>query len=98
VVGKACATGSVDITWVDGNDGLRQVIGTTQAAKSACSRYLQWDRQDASQRFCNVVSDFGRRASKSCGVCENAAQKRVGESGRAQVYRCHAGLTDIAAP
>jgi AraC-like DNA-binding protein/ligand-binding sensor protein len=98
VVGKACATGSVDITWVDGNDGLRQVIGTTQAARSACSRYLQWDRQDASQRFCNVVSDFGRRAAESCGVCENAAEKRVGESGRAQVYRCHAGLTDIAVP
>jgi len=30
-------------------------------AKAPCSRYLQWDRQDASQRFCNVVSDFGRR-------------------------------------
>ena len=98
MVSKSCATGSVDITWVDGNDGLRQVIGTTQAAKSPCSRYLQWDRQDASQRFCNVVSDFGRRAAESCGVCENAAEKRVGESGRAQVYRCHAGLTDIAVP
>jgi AraC-like DNA-binding protein/ligand-binding sensor protein len=98
MVSKSCATGSVDITWVDGNDGLRQVIGTTQAVKSACSRYLQWDRQDPSQRFCNVVSDFGRRAAESCGVCENAAEKRVGESGRAQVYRCHAGLTDIAVP
>jgi AraC-like DNA-binding protein/ligand-binding sensor protein len=98
MVSKSCATGSVDITWMDGNDGLRQVIGTTQAVKSACSRYLQWDRQDPSQRFCNVVSDFGRRAAESCGVCENAAEKRVGESGRAQVYRCHAGLTDIAVP
>jgi two-component system response regulator YesN len=98
MVSKSCATGSVDITWVDGNDGLRQVIGTTQAAKAPCSRYLQWDRQDPSQRFCNVVSDFGRRAAESCGVCENAAEKRVGESGRAQVYRCHAGLTDIAVP
>jgi AraC-like DNA-binding protein/ligand-binding sensor protein len=98
MVSKSCATGSVDITWVDGADGLRQVIGTTQAAKAPCSRYLQWDRQDPSQRFCNVVSDFGRRAAESCGVCENAAEKRVGESGRAQVYRCHAGLTDIAVP
>jgi len=98
MVSRSCATGSVDITWVDNSDGLRQVIGTTQAATSACSRYLQWDRQDPSQRFCNVVSDFGRRATESCGVCENAAEKRVGESGRAQVYRCHAGLTDIAVP
>ena len=74
LVSKSCATGSVDITWMDGNDGLRQVIGTTQAAKAACSRYLQWDREDPSQRFCNAVSDFGRRAAESCGVCENAAE------------------------
>ncbi len=98
MISKSCVTGSVDITWVDRPFGERQVIGTTQAAKSACSRYLHWDRQDPSQRFCNIVSDYGRRATESCGVCENAAEKRVGESGRAQVYRCHAGLTDIAVP
>ena len=98
MVSKACATGSVDITWVNGQENSRQVIGTTQAAKSACSRYLRWDRQDASQRFCNIVSDYGRRAAESCAGCENAAEKRVGESGHAQVYRCHAGLTDIAVP
>ena len=98
MISRSCATGSVDITWVDPQDGLRQVIGTTQAAKAPCSRYLQWDRQDPSQRFCNIVSDYGQRAAESCGVCENAAEKRVGESGRAQVYRCHAGLTDIAVP
>jgi AraC-like DNA-binding protein/ligand-binding sensor protein len=98
MISKSCATGSVDITWVDGHDGLRQVIGTTQAATTACARYLQWDREDPSQRFCNIVSDHGRRASESCAICENAAEKRVGESGRAQVYRCHAGLTDIAVP
>ena len=98
MISKACVTGSVDITWVDAHDGLRQVLGTTQAAKSACSRYLNWERQDPSQRFCNIVSDYGRRAAESCAVCENAAEKRVGKSGRAQVYRCHAGLTDIAVP
>ena len=98
MMSKACATGSVDITWVNGQESHRHVIGTTQAASSACSRYLNWDRQDASQRFCNIVSDYGRRAAESCAVCENAAEKRVGESGRAQVYRCHAGLTDIAVP
>jgi ligand-binding sensor protein len=65
---------------------------------SACSRYLQWDRENPSQRFCNIVSDFGRRAAESCAVCENAAEKRVGQSRQAQVYRCHAGLTDIAVP
>src|SRR5205814_844774 len=98
MISKSCATGSVDITWMDGHDGPRQVFGTTQAAKAACSRYLDWDRQDPSQRFCNIVSDHGQRAAESCGVCENAAEKRVGQSGRAQVYRCHAGLTDIAVP
>jgi AraC-like DNA-binding protein/ligand-binding sensor protein len=98
LVSKSCATGSVDITWVDVQDGVRQVIGTTQAAGSSCSRYLQWTRKDPSQRFCNIVSDYGRRAAESCGVCENAAEKRVGKSGHAQVYRCHAGLTDIAVP
>ena len=80
----------------------RTVSGTSserrKRPKRACSRYLQWDRQDASQRFCNIVSDHGERAAESCGVCENAAEKRVGINGRAQVYRCHAGLTDIAVP
>ncbi len=98
MISKSCATGSVDITWVDPSDGLRQVIGTMQAANSACSRFLHWDRQNPSQRFCNIVSDHGKRAAESCAACENAAEKRVGESGRAQVYRCHAGLTDIAVP
>ena len=98
MISRSCITGSVDITWMDGHEGLRQVIGATQAANSACSWYLKWDRQDPSQRFCNIVSDFGRRAEESCGVCENAAEKRVGQSGRAEVYRCHAGLTDIAVP
>jgi AraC-like DNA-binding protein/ligand-binding sensor protein len=98
MISRSCATGSVDITWVDSHEGLRQVIGTVDAAKGPCSRYLQWTRQDPSQRFCNIVSDYGRRAAESCAVCENAAEKRAGESGRAQVYRCHAGLTDIAVP
>jgi AraC-like DNA-binding protein/ligand-binding sensor protein len=98
MISKSCATGSVDITWMNDGNRLRQVIGTTQAANSACSRYLQWGRQDPSQRFCNIVSDYGRRAADSCAVCENAAERRVGVSGRAQVYRCHAGLTDIAVP
>jgi len=98
MVSKSCATGSVDITWVNGHEDSRQVIGTSQAALSPCSRYLRWERRDPSQRFCNIVSDHGRRASESCAVCENAAEKRVGQSGHAQVYRCHAGLTDIAVP
>jgi AraC-like DNA-binding protein/ligand-binding sensor protein len=97
MLSKNLPTGSVDITWMDGHNG-RQVIGTTQAAKAACSRYLQWNRQDPSQRFCNIVSDYGHRAAESCAVCENAAEKRVGASGQSQVYRCHAGLTDIAVP
>jgi AraC-like DNA-binding protein/ligand-binding sensor protein len=98
MISKSCVTGSVDITWMDGHEPFRQVLGTTQAVKAACSRYLQWDRHDPSQRFCNIVSGDGKRAAESCGVCENAAEKRVGQSGRAQVYRCHAGLTDIAVP
>jgi AraC-like DNA-binding protein/ligand-binding sensor protein len=98
MLSKSLPTGSVDITWMDGNTGSRKVLGTAQAAKAACSRYLQWDRQDPSQRFCNIVSDHGYRAAESCAVCENAAEKRVGASGHAQVYRCHAGLTDIAVP
>jgi len=63
LVGKSCATGSVDITWADVQDGVRQVIGTTQAARSSCSRYLQWTRKDPSQRFCNIFSGCGRRAA-----------------------------------
>ena len=56
MISSSCPTGSVEITWRDRQDGFRQVLGTTQAAKSACSRYLHWDRRDPSQSFCNIVS------------------------------------------
>ena len=98
MIGNSLATGSVDITWMDGHDASRQVMGTAQAAKSPSSRYVQTDRENPSARFCDLVSDFGRHAAESCAACENAAEKRAGESGRPQVYRCHAGLTDIAVP
>ncbi len=100
MISKSCATGSVDITWVDENDpdGMRQVLGTTQAARTGCSNYLHWDRPDPSQKFCNVVNDHGRRTAESCAICDKAAEKRVGECGRAEVYRCHAGLSGVAVP
>jgi hypothetical protein len=62
MISKSTVTGSLDITWVDGNDpeGLRHVLGTTQAARTRCSGYVHWDRPDPSQHFCNVINDYGR--------------------------------------
>lgn len=98
MLSKSLPTGSVDITWMEGPGGSRQVLGTTQAMEAACSRSLFWDRVIPSQDFCNIVNQNGRRAAESCGRCENAAEQRACASGRAEIYRCHAGLTDIAVP
>ncbi len=100
MISKSTVTGSLDITWVNGNDpgGLRHVLGTTQAARTRCSGYVHWDRPDPSQHFCNVVNDHGRRAADSCAICDRAAEQRVAASQQPEIYRCHAGLTGIAVP
>lgn len=102
MMGEVCATGSVDLTCVDaqqaGPEGFRPIIGTTQALNAPCARYVRRDRRNPSPTFCNIVSDCGRRAAESCMLCEKAAEQRVGRTGRAEVYTCHAGLTDIAVP
>lgn len=98
MLSKSLPTGSVDITWMEGPGGSRQVLGTTQAIGAACSRYLAWDRLSAGQEFCNIVSQHGQRAEESCTRCENAAEQRACATGHSQIYSCHAGLTDIAVP
>jgi len=48
--------------------------------------------------FCNIVNDHGRHEAESCGVSDKAAEMRVRQTGKAEAYRCHAGLVDIAVP
>ncbi|MEO7141946.1 MAG: PocR ligand-binding domain-containing protein, partial [Bryobacteraceae bacterium] len=39
-----------------------------------------------------------RHEAESCAVSDRAAELRVRKTGNAEVYRCHAGLVDIAVP
>lgn len=98
MISRSCVTGDVAINWVDSDDGFWSAIATVEAAKSPSSRYLRWQDQVTGPRFCRIVRDYGRHSADSCGLCTKAAEERAGKSGRSQVYRCHAGLTDIAVP
>jgi AraC-like DNA-binding protein len=48
--------------------------------------------------FCHIVNDYGRREAESCGLSDRAAGARVRRTGKAEAYRCYAGLVEIAVP
>ncbi|HVX66938.1 MAG TPA: PocR ligand-binding domain-containing protein [Bryobacteraceae bacterium] len=99
LINKSCPIKNVDLAWI-GSKPLarsdRQMVGTTQALEKSCSRLFGLDRANPNPRFCNVVSDNGRHPC--CSISDRAAEERVRQTGRPEVYRCHAGLIDIAVP
>ncbi len=77
--------------------GLHAVVGTEQAMQSACARYVSCDKE-LDPEFCKIINDFRKHDLESCGVSDRSAEKRCRETGRTQIYTCHAGLVDIAVP
>ena len=102
LINKSCPLKNVDLMWrdIDGphRAGRRFCLGTTQALGDVLSGYVRCEQTDPNPRFCSVVNDGGKRDAESCGRSDSAAMDRVGQSGGAEVYRCHAGLIDIAVP
>jgi AraC-like DNA-binding protein/ligand-binding sensor protein len=102
LVNKSCPIKRIDLVWAEdgpaGRVGLRQKsLSTEHALAGPCRRLLACDDLPE-PTFCNIVNDHGRHEAESCGVSDKAAELRVRQTGRAEVYRCHAGLVDIAVP
>jgi AraC-like DNA-binding protein/ligand-binding sensor protein len=56
------------------------------------------NRNSPSTLFCDMVHGFGAHEEKTCAKSDVPAKKRCQQTGCAQVYSCHVGLTDIAVP
>ncbi len=102
LVNKSCPIKRIDLVWAEdgpaGRVGLRQQhLSTKQALAGPCRGLLGCDNLPEPV-FCNIVNDHGRHEAESCGVSDKAAEMRVRQTGKAEVYRCHAGLVDIAVP
>ena len=102
LVNKSCPIKRIDLVWAEdgpaGRVGLRQKhLSTEQALAGPYCRLLPWDDLPEPV-FCNIVNDHGRHEAESCGVSDKSAELRVRKTGKAEVYRCHAGLVDIAVP
>ncbi len=100
LINKSCPIKNVDLVWSDTEPevraGLRQTTGTTQALQESYSSLLRCDQTNPSPRFCDLVSDGGK--DLCCIRSDKAAEIRVRQTGQPEVYRCHAGLIDIAVP
>lgn len=56
------------------------------------------NRISPSTLFCDMVHGFGAHEEETCAKSDEPAKKRCQQTGCAQVYSCHVGLTDIAVP
>lgn len=92
LINKSCPIKNIDLVWTedvsDGRTALHHVTGTSQVVKG----------QNPNPAFCRIVNDDGRREGESCAISDKAAELRVRQSRKTDVYRCHAGLIDIAVP
>ena len=102
LINRCCPIKKIDLVWAEdspaGRVGLRQVLGTVDALSSPRSRLLEGCDKSPDPAFCSLVNGDGAHEAGSCGISDGAAAERVRQTGKAQVYRCHAGLTDIAVP
>lgn len=102
LINQSCPIKKIDLVWAHdgpaGRVGLRQLMGTVDALKSPCSRLLRASDKSPDPTFCNIVNDYGRHEAESCGISDKAAERDARKTGKSLVYRCHAGLVDIAVP
>ncbi len=92
----------VDLVWAEdgpaGRVGLRKNYLSTERALAGPCAHMLASAHAFEPVFCNIVSDYGRHEAESCGISDKAAEARVRRIGKPEVYRCHAGLIDIAVP
>ena len=103
LVNRSCPIKKIDLVWAKTGpfqrSGFQPLMGTAAALKDPRFRLLHdVDEQTPDPSFCNLVNDYGRRFAETCAVSDKEAEEQVRRTGRPQVYRCHAGLIDIAVP
>ncbi len=102
LVNNSCPIKRVELVWASdgpaGKAGLRQKFLSTELALHGPCAHMLASANTPEPLFCNIVNDYSRHEAESCAVSDKAAELRVRRSGRAEVYRCHAGLIDIAVP
>lgn len=94
LINKSCPIKNIDLKWnSEEPDGcsLTQITGTEQALSDSRSGLVRDQRICQTPHFCQIVG-------KGCRKSDEAAALRAGLTGKPQVYRCHAGLTDVAVP
>lgn len=102
LVNRSCPIKKIDLVWAEAGPahriGLDRTLGTAEALQDSSFPILSENDNLPDPSFCNIVNNFGRNFTESCAISDRAAQERVRRTGRPQVYRCHAGLIDIAVP
>ena len=102
LVNNSCPIKRVELVWAgDGPAGRggpgQKFLSTEQALTGPCA-HLFASKDLPEPVFCHIVSDYGRHEAESCSLSDQAAERRIRDTGRSEVYRCHAGLVDIAVP
>lgn len=101
LISKSLPIRNVDLVWAEqgpsGRARLRH-LGITEALDSPTSRLIGCQKQNPHPAFCNVINGNGCHVPESCGLSDKAAEERVRQTGKSQVYRCHFGLIDVAVP
>lgn len=101
MMNRACPIRNVDLVWTEdgppGRSGWRH-LGINEALASPYSQLISCPSGNPHPRFCSLVNDHGLREAESCSVSDKAAEERVSRTGKAEVFRCHFGLIDIAVP
>ncbi len=101
LVNKSRIIRHMSVLWAENGPaaqvGLSQVLGTEHAMETPCFQNFKCDPK-LDPDFCQIINDYGHKEARSCGLSDRAAEGRCRETGKAQVYACYAGLSDIAVP
>lgn len=76
--------------------GFSQVTGMLAAVVD--ENGVPVSRAAVRPRFCFDLTRGTAEGEKRCAECDRAGAKRAMRSGKAEVYTCHAGVCDMAAP
>jgi AraC-like DNA-binding protein/ligand-binding sensor protein len=102
LINKSSPIKRVDLVWAAdgpaGRVGLRQCALSTERALAGPYAALLACGNIPEPKFCYTVNDHGRHEAESCAISDKAAELRVRQTGKAEVYTCNFGMVDIAVP
>lgn len=102
LINKSSPIRRVDLVWAAdgpaGRVGLRQCSLSTDRALAGPYAKLLACGDIPEPKFCHVINGDGRHEAESCAISDKAAELRVRQTGKTEVYTCNFGLVDIAVP